>query len=90
MTQVKPGLSVAQHGEIGEALGAMRQQALGVRTLLREHVGSASAEYVAAHRACQALQNLSNVLLHLAVGEHVDQVPLADLQALYADPREGA
>jgi hypothetical protein len=87
-TTVLTPFTIAEHAEMGETLAHMRQQALGLRQVLREHVGSASTEYVTASRVGRAIQDLQTVLLHLAVGEHVDQVPLAELQTLYGNGEE--
>jgi hypothetical protein len=88
-TILKPGFTVAQHQELGERLGAMKQQALGLRQVIRDHAGSATLEYQAVTRLVQAVQGLQTALLHLAVGEHVDRVPLDELRAIYANG-EGA
>src|SRR5882724_9241759 len=79
-TILKPGFTLAQHRELGETLGAMQQTALGVRQLIREHVGSATQEYGTATRVSRAIQDLQTVLLHEAV-------PLDELRAIYAHGR---
>jgi|SRR5882724_6591996 len=83
-TILKPGFTLAQHRELGETLGAMQQTALGVRQLIREHVGSATQEYGTATRVSRAIQDLQTVLLHEAVGHYIDAVPLDELRAIYA------
>ena len=87
-TTVLTPFTIVEHQELGETLGAMKQHALGVRQLVRAHVGSATQEYVTASRLLRAIADMRTALLYAAVGEYVDRVPLSELQTLYGDGEE--
>ncbi|HEX9872528.1 MAG TPA: hypothetical protein VGC99_28810 [Candidatus Tectomicrobia bacterium] len=91
MRDVKQGLSLAQHAQLGNTLRAIRGELLAVRQLVAAGESSGSHEYAAVSKLLRELKTLETVLRLAAVGQHVDTRPLGELQRLYGDDHgEGA
>jgi hypothetical protein len=88
-SMVKPGLSLAQHRQLGADLRQIRGHVLDLRGVLKEAIGSATNTYMEATKVVRTLERLQTALLFEATGEHADQVALQELRALYAN-EEGA
>jgi hypothetical protein len=88
-SMVKPGLTLDQYRQFGATLRQMRADLKAIRTLIKDHLGSADTTYGTATRAMNSVKSLQTALLCEATGAHVDAVPLAELRALYNDHGEG-
>jgi hypothetical protein len=82
---IPQGLSVDAHRALGARLRAVRAELQAVRRVVSAACSSASKEYASCSRLLKELTTLETVLRLAAVGQHVDQRPLGELQRLYGD-----
>jgi hypothetical protein len=83
--RIPPGLSLAQHQQLGDRLRTIRAELLAVRAAVTAGEGSASPEYAAVNRVLKELNTLETLLSRAAVGQHGDTQPLGALQRLYGE-----
>jgi hypothetical protein len=81
----KPGLDLAAHRDLGDRLRGIRADVVEVREVVKTGLGSATSAYEGLSRLLKAVAAVEHALGHEAVEAYGDDMPQAELQALYGE-----